>query len=122
MLSPKTKYAAYLVFKFVNGCNNSLPFAKSNIRFVNYESEIDAENQANTVHLPILQESGGIPKNERRWMEVKLRYFDSKKGTVGPVEARFLRRIIFIKLDSLLKELSFVQNEKCIWEFKFYMF
>ncbi|XP_049399960.1 uncharacterized protein LOC125864062 [Solanum stenotomum] len=62
MFPPKTKYAAYLALKFVNGCDNNLPSAKSNIRFVNYESEIDVENQANTVHLPRLQESGGIPK------------------------------------------------------------
>ncbi|KAG5610662.1 hypothetical protein H5410_021943 [Solanum commersonii] len=45
--------------------------------------------QANAVHLPRLQESGDIPKLRRDgWMEVKLGYFDSKKGIDGPIEAR----------------------------------
>lgn len=52
ILSPKTKYAAYLVFKLLNGCDSSfIQSVKSSFRFVNYESEVDAENQANTVHL-----------------------------------------------------------------------
>ncbi|XP_049406183.1 F-box protein PP2-B5-like [Solanum stenotomum] len=60
MLSQKTEYNAYLVFKL-----------------------------ANTMHLPRLQESGNIQKMRGDgWMEVKLEYFDSKKGTDGPVEAR----------------------------------
>ncbi|KAG5580856.1 hypothetical protein H5410_051483 [Solanum commersonii] len=89
MLSPKTEYSAYLVFRLVNGCDNSLESVKSSIRFVNYESEIDIENQANTVHLPRLQESGYIPKiRGDGWMKVKLGYFDSKEGTVGLVEER----------------------------------
>ncbi|WMV25359.1 hypothetical protein MTR67_018744 [Solanum verrucosum] len=58
-------------------------------RFSNYESEANTENQANTLHLPRLQESGDIPKMRGDgWMEKKLGYFDSKKGTDGPVEAR----------------------------------
>ncbi|KAK4724483.1 hypothetical protein R3W88_027262 [Solanum pinnatisectum] len=104
MLSLKTKYAAYLVFKFLNGCDNSVPSTKSNIRFVNYESEIDAENQANTVHLPRLQESGGIPKMRGDgWMEVKLGYFDSKKGTDGPVEARLFEKNHFYKIGFIIE-------------------
>ncbi|KAH0636127.1 hypothetical protein KY290_036551 [Solanum tuberosum] len=71
--------------------DSRLESAKSGIRFVNYESETDTENQANTMHLPRLQESGNIPKMRGDgWMEVKLGYFDSKKGTDGPVEARLL--------------------------------
>ena len=91
MLSPKTEYVAYLVFKLVNW-SNELEYAKSSIRFVDYESEIDAENQANTVHLPRLQESeADIPKMRKDgWMEVKLGYFNSKKGTDGPVEVRLI--------------------------------
>ncbi|KAK4724485.1 hypothetical protein R3W88_027264 [Solanum pinnatisectum] len=77
MLSPKTEYNAYLVFKLVNMCDYRLEYAKSRIRF------------ANTVHLPTLKESGNIPKMRGDgWMEVKLGYFDSKKGTYSLVEAR----------------------------------
>ncbi|KAG5581829.1 hypothetical protein H5410_052456 [Solanum commersonii] len=42
-LSPKTEYVAYLVFMLANR-SNRLESAKSSIRFVNYESEIDTEN------------------------------------------------------------------------------
>ncbi|KAH0633224.1 hypothetical protein KY284_036010 [Solanum tuberosum] len=70
-------------------CDYRLESDKSSIRFVNYWSETDTKNQANTVHLSRLQESGNIPKmTGDGWMEVKLGYFDSKKGTDGPVEAR----------------------------------
>ncbi|WMV51475.1 hypothetical protein MTR67_044860 [Solanum verrucosum] len=108
MLPPKTEYAAYLAFKFVNGCGNNLPSAKSNIRFVNYESEIHAENQANTVHLPRLQESGGIPKMRGDGcMEVKLGYFDSKKDTDGPIEARLFEKNHFYKIGLIVEGVEF---------------
>ncbi|KAH0722788.1 hypothetical protein KY290_005440 [Solanum tuberosum] len=64
MLSPKTEYNAYLVFKLVNMCDYRLESAKSSIRFVNYDSETDIENQACSVHHPRLQESGNISKME----------------------------------------------------------
>lgn len=62
MVSSKIEYVAYLVFKLVNRCDYRLQFAKSSIRFVHYESETNTEYQANTVHLPRLQENWDIPK------------------------------------------------------------
>ncbi|WMV50468.1 hypothetical protein MTR67_043853 [Solanum verrucosum] len=106
-----------------NGCDNSLESVKSSIRFVNYESEIDIENQANTVHLPRLQESGYIPKiRGDGWMKVKLGYFDSKKGTDGPVEERLFEMNHFYKGGLIIEGVEFVQNEMRIWNFKFYKF
>ncbi|XP_059277922.1 F-box protein PP2-B13-like [Lycium ferocissimum] len=87
MLSPKTNYATYLVFKLVNHMFHGLDYANAIIRFVNYESDTETENQANTVKLS----SGNIPKMRRDgWMEVELGYFGSKKGYDGLVEARLL--------------------------------
>ncbi|XP_055800391.1 F-box protein VBF-like [Solanum dulcamara] len=90
MLSPKTEYAAYLVFNLLKwSCG--LESAKSSIRFVNYESEIDTEKQSNTVHFARSKVSGDIPKiRGGGWMEVELGYCNSKKGTNGPVEARLI--------------------------------
>ncbi|KAK4706764.1 hypothetical protein R3W88_033673 [Solanum pinnatisectum] len=69
ILSPKTEYAAYLVFKLVNRCDYRIESSKSSIRFI--------------------ARKWGIPKMRGDgWMEVKLGYFDSKKGSDGPVEAR----------------------------------
>ncbi|XP_055800389.1 F-box protein PP2-B13-like [Solanum dulcamara] len=72
MLSPKTEYSAYLVFNLLKW-SHGLESAKSSIKFVNYESEIDTENQYNTVHFARAQVNGDIPKMRGdRWMEVEL--------------------------------------------------
>ncbi|KAJ8561207.1 hypothetical protein K7X08_027397 [Anisodus acutangulus] len=105
MLSPKTDYAAYLVFKLKN-VSNGLESANAIIRFVNYESDTETENQANTVKLATWTQnrrnfggdnnqqiiaSGKIPKmRDDGWLEVELGYFNSKKGDDGPVEARLI--------------------------------
>ncbi|XP_055827091.1 F-box protein PP2-B10-like [Solanum dulcamara] len=84
ILSPKTDYAAYLVFKLVR-TSCGLEYANSIIRFVNYESDTETEKQANTVKLatsPKLRGDG--------WMEVELGYFNSKEDSDGPVEARLM--------------------------------
>jgi len=108
MLSPKTEYNAYLVFKLVNMCDYRLESAKSSIRFVNYDSEIDTENQANTVHHPRLQESGNISRMRGDgWMEVKLGYFDSKKDTDGPVEARLFEMNHIYKGELIVEGVKF---------------
>ncbi|KAH0720495.1 hypothetical protein KY284_005525 [Solanum tuberosum] len=106
-LSPKIEYVAYLVFKLANRCNG-LESAKSSIKFVNYESEIDTQNQANTVHLARLQGSGDIPKMRGDgWMKVKLGYFNSKKSTNGPVEARLIKKKCIYKGGLIVKGIEF---------------
>ncbi|OIT05664.1 PREDICTED: F-box protein PP2-B10-like [Nicotiana attenuata] len=101
MLSPKTDYSAYLVYKLVDN-PYGLESANAIVRFVDYESDTDTENQANTVKLETLPESrrnGGYLqfKNGKfasmradGWMEVKMGDFNSKKGGDGPVEARLI--------------------------------
>ncbi|KAJ8539719.1 hypothetical protein K7X08_013971 [Anisodus acutangulus] len=107
MLSPKTDYAAYLVFKLEPRKTFGLLSANAIIRFVNYESDTETEQQANTVELETYPQkrgnifvgnnnqkiivSGNIPKiRGDGWLEVELGYFNSKKGDDGPVEARLL--------------------------------
>ncbi|KAK4721482.1 hypothetical protein R3W88_011715 [Solanum pinnatisectum] len=81
----------------------------SSIKFVSYESETDTENQANTVHLPRLQESGDIPKMRGDGlMEVKLGYINSKKGTDGPFEARFFEMNHIYKGGLIVEGLEFL--------------
>ncbi|PHT32778.1 hypothetical protein CQW23_29115 [Capsicum baccatum] len=85
MLSPKTDYAAYLVLKLA--CKYyGLESTNSIARFLNYESETETDEQANTVQLatlPIMRGDG--------CMEVELGYFNSKEGSGGPVEARLIK-------------------------------
>ncbi|XP_055806909.1 F-box protein PP2-B13-like [Solanum dulcamara] len=107
MLSPKTEYATYLVLKLVN-MSNGFDSAKSSIRFVNYESEIDTENQANTVHLARFQESGDIPKMRGDgWMKVELGCFNSKKGSDGLVEARLFEKKHIYKCGLIIEGIEF---------------
>ncbi|XP_060171431.1 F-box protein PP2-B10-like [Lycium barbarum] len=106
MLSPKTNYAAYLVFKLVDQKSYGLESANAIIRFVNYETDSETEKQANTVQLETLPQdrrifggnhnqqiiaSGKNPKMRGDgWMEVELGDFNSKEGIDGPVEARLI--------------------------------
>ncbi|KAH0705036.1 hypothetical protein KY290_009745 [Solanum tuberosum] len=82
MLSPKTDYAAYLVFK-LGRRSCELEYANSIIRFVKYESDTETEEQANTLKLVTSAKLRGDG-----WMEVELGHFNSKEGSDGPVEAR----------------------------------
>ncbi|XP_055806910.1 putative F-box protein PP2-B2 [Solanum dulcamara] len=79
MLSPKTEYAPYLVLKL-----------------------------ANTVHLARFQESGDIPKMRGDgWMKVELGYFNSKKGSDGPVEARLFEKKHIYKRGLIVEGIEF---------------
>ncbi|MCD7446002.1 hypothetical protein HAX54_024706 [Datura stramonium] len=85
MLSPKTDYAAYLVFKLA-AITDGLDYANSTIiRFLNYQYKIEIDKQAITGKLEPLPKMRGDG-----WMEVELGYFNSREGSDGPVEARFI--------------------------------
>ncbi|KAF3612680.1 hypothetical protein FXO38_36691 [Capsicum annuum] len=102
MLSPKTDYAAYLVFKLARK-SYGLEYANSVIRFVNYESETKTEEQANIEQLATLPKMRGDA-----WMEVELGYFNNMEGSDGPVEVKLIEiKHLVAKVASLLEELSF---------------
>ncbi|WMV25999.1 hypothetical protein MTR67_019384 [Solanum verrucosum] len=73
VLSPKTDYVDYLVFKLgIKSCE--LEYSNSIIRFVNYESDTETEKQANTVKLVTSTKLRGDG-----WMEVELGYSIARK-------------------------------------------
>ncbi|XP_057809656.1 F-box protein At2g02240-like [Salvia miltiorrhiza] len=94
MLSPHTKYGAYLVFKLAERCNG-LRSANAVVRFVNEETDSEAEGRAAVVHL---QRGRRRRRNEevavRRsdgWMEIEMGSFCSGEGDErDEVEARLM--------------------------------
>ncbi|KAL2463331.1 F-box protein PP2-B10 [Forsythia ovata] len=93
MLSPKTRYAAYLVFnlgKHFKGFKS----AKGIIKFVKYDEDYEAEARAATLYLqPVKAKNGKIAvrRSDGR-MEVQLGMFYNDLGEDGPVEARLLAK------------------------------
>lgn len=85
MLSAATNYAAYLVFR-LSDSPYGLDSTKTMVRFVNRESDEDAENGGNMVSL--------LDSNELRrwrndgWMEVEMGRFYNDGVDDGDVEAR----------------------------------
>lgn len=55
-------------------------------------------------------------------MEVNLGYFDRKKGTDIPVEARLFEINDFYKGGITVEVVEFFPNETQIWDFKLYKF
>ncbi|CAA2959304.1 Hypothetical predicted protein [Olea europaea subsp. europaea] len=93
MLSPKTRYAAYLVY-ILEVCINELQPTKGIIKFVNLDEDHDAERRATTLHLSpwFVGKSQQIAVNRPDgWMEIQLGMFYNDLGDNGPVEARLLK-------------------------------
>ncbi|XP_022866849.1 F-box protein PP2-B10-like [Olea europaea var. sylvestris] len=85
MLSPKTRYAAYLVYRSERSYKDLVP-AKGIIKFVNLDEDHDAERRATTLSL-----QQGLVSRPDGWMEVQLGMFYNDLGENGPVEARLLK-------------------------------
>ncbi|PIN17712.1 hypothetical protein CDL12_09622 [Handroanthus impetiginosus] len=95
MLSPKTTYGAYLVFKLAE-ISKGLESANAVVRYVDNEADNDAENRAITVHLQQNNAQNGArrqtgqvpPRRVDGWMEIELGYFYNDEGCDEDVEAR----------------------------------
>ncbi|CAK9142187.1 unnamed protein product [Ilex paraguariensis] len=101
MLSPKTIYAAYLVFKIGEKNFGLAVQSKASVRFVE-ESHEGAEVLNNTVYLELPERIGGLRRRVSRlptgwrpqrrvdgWMEIKLGEFFNDHGDYGEVEMQF---------------------------------
>lgn len=94
-LSSQTNYAAYLVFK-VSEKYHGLESSNAMVRFVNQESEDEAEERATTVILAARAPrnlKGRLPeKRDDRWLEVEIgKFYNGESGDDnGDVEARLL--------------------------------
>ncbi|KAL2463291.1 putative F-box protein PP2-B12 [Forsythia ovata] len=90
ILSPKTTYAAYLVFGFAKSYNGSLWSTYGSIGFVNNDKDVDAHKRANTLHLiPGRDKTGNIAvMRPDRWMEVEIGNFYTDQEYNSELEAR----------------------------------
>ncbi|KAL2469516.1 putative F-box protein PP2-B8 [Abeliophyllum distichum] len=108
MLSPKTHYAAYLVFKLGKHFRG-FESEKGIIKFVKYDKDYEAERRATTLHLqPVKSRNGKIAvRRSDGWMEVQLGMFYNDLGDDGPVEAWFLGNNDYIKSGLIVEGIEF---------------
>lgn len=93
MLSPRTFYAAYLVFRLQEG-SRGLDVGNTTITFVGDDTEEDAEERAKIVSLHP-SENGNRGKAVTRddgWMEVEMGNFYLADDDEGKVQARLFER------------------------------
>lgn len=91
LLSKRTNYVAYLVFKLKSGYYG-LETANTFVRFVDRESDNEAEERASVVSLST-QEEHGENRSKRRdngWLEIEMGKFFNDAGEDGDVEARLM--------------------------------
>ncbi|PHT32780.1 hypothetical protein CQW23_29117 [Capsicum baccatum] len=90
VLSKRTEYFAYLVFKFEDTFFG-LGSANSVVRFVDCESDNEAERRANVVSFVGQGPRSMLPmERDDGWMELKLGNFFNDTGDDGDVEARLM--------------------------------
>ncbi|KAJ8561206.1 hypothetical protein K7X08_027396 [Anisodus acutangulus] len=96
MLSRRTKYVAYLVFKLVEG-HEGLEIVNAFVRFVDRVSDKEAEQRASIVSLVEKKVRRRKRKNVKLprkrgdgWMEIELGIFFNDSGDDGNVEARLM--------------------------------
>ncbi|KAL2469514.1 F-box protein PP2-B10 [Abeliophyllum distichum] len=90
ILSPKTTYAAYLVFGFTKSYDGSLWSTYGSIGFVDNDKDVDAHKRAITLHLiPGRDKNGNIAvMRPDRWMEVEIGNFYTDQEYNSALEAR----------------------------------
>ncbi|XP_016552297.2 F-box protein PP2-B10 [Capsicum annuum] len=95
MLSKRTKYGVYLVFKLVEG-HEGLEIANAFVRFVNRVSDQEAEGRASIVSLvekKFRSRKRNVKRPQKRfdgWMEIELGNFFNDSGEDGDIEARLM--------------------------------
>ncbi|KAL0294894.1 UNVERIFIED_CONTAM: F-box protein [Sesamum radiatum] len=92
-LTPKTTYAAYLVFKLAKRYEG-LELATAIIRFVNESGGDDTGKQSRIVHLQPPRKPGSrqtvVIRRDDGWMEVEMGSFYVHEGEEREVEAQLL--------------------------------
>nr|UJT66247.1 F-box protein PP2-B10-like protein [Nicotiana plumbaginifolia] len=109
ILSKRTKYAVYLVFKLADGFYG-LETANAFVRFVGCESNNEAEERASVVSLS--RREGPSEKQSKRrvdgWMEIEMGNFFNDAGEDGDVEARLMEiRRLFAKGGLIVQGMEF---------------
>nr|WOH22281.1 S-locus inhibitor protein [Solanum andreanum]WOH22319.1 S-locus inhibitor protein [Solanum brevicaule]WOH22386.1 S-locus inhibitor protein [Solanum hjertingii]WOH22398.1 S-locus inhibitor protein [Solanum hougasii]WOH22421.1 S-locus inhibitor protein [Solanum iopetalum]WOH22475.1 S-locus inhibitor protein [Solanum schenckii]WOH22482.1 S-locus inhibitor protein [Solanum stoloniferum]WOH22500.1 S-locus inhibitor protein [Solanum verrucosum] len=95
ILSKRTKYVVYLVFKLAKD-HDGLEIANAFVRFVNRVSDKEAEERASVVSLVgkrVRRRKRNVKRPRKRvdgWMEIELGNFINDTGDDGDVEARLM--------------------------------
>ncbi|XP_059287300.1 F-box protein PP2-B10-like [Lycium ferocissimum] len=109
LLSKRTRYVVYLVFKLADGFYG-LETANAFVRFVDCESDNEAERRANVVSLS-RREGPSEKRSKRRvdgWMEIEMGNFFNDAGEDGDVEARLMEiRRLFAKGGLIVQGMEF---------------
>ncbi|KAL0367424.1 UNVERIFIED_CONTAM: F-box protein PP2-B11 [Sesamum radiatum] len=94
MLSPHTLYSALLVFKLADQYSG-LEQNNASVRFVNFQSDEEAERRALTVHLQDVENVIGQTPVSRGngWMEVEIGEFYIQDWDDGEVEGRLFQTV-----------------------------
>ncbi|CAN4095658.1 unnamed protein product [Withania somnifera] len=94
ILSKRTKYVAYLVFKLEKEFHG-LDTANAVVRFVDLESQKDAEKRASVVHFSGRGPRATLPfRRADDWMELKMGEFFNDTGEDGDVDARLMETVV----------------------------
>ncbi|CAI9776098.1 unnamed protein product [Fraxinus pennsylvanica] len=119
MLSPKTRYAVYLVYRLEKDFVDLQP-VKGIIKFVNLDEDHDAERRATTLHL----QPGLVGKGQQiavsrpdGWMEVQLGMFYNNLGYDGPVEARLFKSSAQLNIVIVVEGIEFRPTSNAEIEF-----
>ncbi|KAL2463294.1 putative F-box protein PP2-B8 [Forsythia ovata] len=108
MLSPKTRYAAYLVFKF--GKNfDGFESIKGIIKFFKHDKDYEAEERATTLHLlPVKSKNGKIAvRRYDGWMELQLGMFYNDLGDDSPVVVLLKEKNDYINSGLIVEGIEF---------------
>ncbi|XP_059287052.1 F-box protein PP2-B10-like isoform X1 [Lycium ferocissimum] len=90
MLSKRTKYVAYLVFKLEDRYHG-LGNANAVVRFVDSETDNEAEQRASVVRLSGRGPRATLPlRRDDGWMEIELGNFFNDTAEDGVVDARLM--------------------------------
>ncbi|XP_047257239.1 F-box protein PP2-B11 isoform X2 [Capsicum annuum] len=107
LLSKRTKYVVYLVFKVAGG-SYGLENANAFVRFIDCESNDEAEERASVVSISV---QPGENRHKRRvdgWLEIEMGNFFNDAGEDGDVEARLMEtRRIFTKGGLIVQGMEF---------------
>lgn len=110
LLTSKTIYGVYLVFK-LEPISIGFETMKGVIRFVEDETDVDAERRGGILHLQPVDErerEGVVAVSYgHRWMEVEIGNFYVDDGDEGEVEARVLETSSRMKTGLIIQGMEF---------------
>ncbi|PHU01438.1 F-box protein [Capsicum chinense] len=107
LLSKRTKYVVYLVFKVAGG-SYGLENANAFVRFIDCESNDEAEERPSVVNISVQPDENRHKRRVDGWLEIEMGNFFNDAGEDGDVEARLMEtRRIFTKGGLIVQGMEF---------------